>query len=422
MKRLSHQIYLTIILCLVAVVMVAGFFWSRSGGSMHTRQAFAVAGELAAAALPASTQSQQTQSAALKVFAKRLDIDLALFSSKFDLIASTTTKQMPTPPHGRHHGGFMFKKGGPAWSIALPDGRWLVARITRNKPHRPGLRLIILLSSIALVIGLLAWPVVRGLTRRLEHLQNGIEKLKSGDLSSRVKIEGRDEIARLAKSFNDAAERIEELVKSHKMLLANASHELRTPLSRIRLGIDLLAKQPNQARSDAIALDIKELDDLIEEILLLSRLDARLELDEKETIDLLALAAEEASNYKQCETEGTPVMVNGSTRLLRRMIRNLLENATKHASPPIHVKVVKSGTMAKLQICDNGPGISPKHMKDIFEPFHRGDTSSTTAGTGLGLALVRQIAERHGGTVQVIDNPKDGRLNCFEIKIPTHTT
>src|SRR6266567_2451393 len=113
----------------------------------------------------------------------------------------------------------------------------MVARLPHDHRH-PGVPLFAL-ALVALAVGVGAFPVVRRLTRRLERLQSGVESLGAGDLTARVKVEGRDEVARLAESFNRAATRIESLVGAHKMLLANASHELRTPLARIRLGIEL---------------------------------------------------------------------------------------------------------------------------------------------------------------------------------------
>src|SRR5207302_7764311 len=156
-------------------------------------------------------------------------------------------------------------------------------------PHqrRPGFGLVIL-AVILLAIGVGAYPVVRRLTKRLERLQQGVEALGAGKLSARVKVEGKDEVARLAESFNEAAARIEALVGAHRSLLASASHELRTPLTRIRMALEL-GKDKREFEQD-----IAELDSLIDEILLASRLDALDKLETSEAVDLLALAAEEA--------------------------------------------------------------------------------------------------------------------------------
>ena len=101
-----------------------------------------------------------------------------------------------------------------------------------------GLHIGLLLTSIAAVLALLTYPITRGITARLARLQTGVQQFGAGNLSARVKVEGRDEVATLAKSFNESAERIEQLVRAHQMLLANCSHELRTPLARIRLGLE----------------------------------------------------------------------------------------------------------------------------------------------------------------------------------------
>ena len=159
---------------------------------------------------------------------------------------------------------------------------------------------MLFLGVIALAVAVCAYPVVRGLTRRLERLQAGVETLGAGNLAARVKVEGSDEVARLAESFNRAAARIEELVGAHRMLLANASHELRTPLSRIRLGLELFEQTGRSEYKAELTRDIAELDLLIDEILLASRLDAVAALGTAEEIDLLALAAEECARYEDC--------------------------------------------------------------------------------------------------------------------------
>ena len=138
---------------------------------------------------------------------------------------------------------------------------------------------------------------MRGLGRRLERLRAGVDRLGGGDLSARVKVEGRDEVAALAESFNRSAQRIEELVAAHRLLLANASHELRTPLARIAVAAALLGENADPKTRDSLKQDVAELDQLIEQILLASRLEAVPTLEHREPVDLLALAAEEASHY-----------------------------------------------------------------------------------------------------------------------------
>ena len=169
--------------------------------------------------------------------------------------------------------------------------------------------LVLVLGGIALAVGIGVYPFVRGLTRRLERLQAGVEKLGEGNLSARVDVEGKDEVARLAESFNRSAERIQELMEAHRMLLANASHELRTPLSRIRLGIDLLQQSHDPVYKTEIERNIAELDQMIDEILLASRLGAIRKPQLEETVDLLALAAEEGARYDACTVDGDPLMV-----------------------------------------------------------------------------------------------------------------
>jgi len=299
---------------------------------------------------------------------------------------------------------------GPAVSIPLPDGRWLVARL----PHRQlsALALAAFLGTIALAVALGALPIVRRLTGRLERLQVGVESLGAGDLRARVKVEGRDEVARLAESFNQAAGRIESLVDAHKMLLANASHELRTPLTRIRLGLELSEVQGE--RKAELAKDIAELDQLVDEILLTSRLDATDTLDVRDDVDLAALAAEECARYEDCSVEGKPVTVRGDPMLLRRMIRNLVENAAQHGQPPIEVTVERRSDQAVLRVSDRGPVIPADARERLFSSFYRIPGRSGSKGTGLGLALVRQIARRHGGDVSY--DPEHG--SCFSVTLP----
>jgi len=265
-----------------------------------------------------------------------------------------------------------------------------------------------MLALLALAVGVGAYPVARRLTRRLERLQAGVKSLGAGDLSARVRTEGRDEVARLAESFNRAAARIEELVGAHKALLANASHELRTPLSRIRMAVELMKESADPKRKAELEHDIAELDALIDEILLATRLDAVKERKADEDVDLLALAAEECARYENVELDGEPATVRGDPRLLRRMLRNLLENAKRHGAPPIEVRVSRAANGVEMAVCDRGAGVPESERERVFDPFYRAGTGQ---GSGLGLALVRQIARRHGGDARCV--PGSGQGGCF---------
>jgi signal transduction histidine kinase len=303
--------------------------------------------------------------------------------------------------------------------VHLRDGRWLVARV--RPEHRPGgAPLFFTLVLLALAVGIGAYPVVRRLTARLERLQAGVESLGAGNLSARVRVEGRDEVARLAESFNRAAGRIEELVGAHKALLANASHELRTPLTRIRMAVEMLKADADPRRKADLERDIGELDALIDEILLASRLDATAERLADEEVDLLALASEECARYEDATPAGQPVTVRGDPRLLRRMIRNLLENARRHGTPPIDVQVRVAGAAAELTVCDRGPGIPDADREDVFRPFRRVGATESSTGAGLGLALVRQIARRHGGEARYLGRAQS--RGCFVVTLPIAPT
>jgi len=270
---------------------------------------------------------------------------------------------------------------------------------------------------LALVVGVVAYPLVRHLTKRLERLQRAVESLGAGDLSARVPVEGSDEVAGLAASFNRAAERIEALVGAHKALLANASHELRTPLARIRMATELMKESADPKRKAGLDQDIAELDLLIDEILLASRLDAVAELDASEEVDLLALAAEECARYTDVQLDGDSVLVHGDARLLRRLLRNLLENAQRHGRPPTKVRVASTRVGAQIVVSDQGAAIPAGESVRLFEPFYRRAGNNNNVGAGLGLALVRQIAVHHGGNVEFAATSEN--RNSFVVSLPS---
>jgi signal transduction histidine kinase len=292
------------------------------------------------------------------------------------------------------------------------------------------------LALVAIAVALATYPIIRKLTRRLELLQNGVEKWGEGDLSIRVPEGGQDEVAFLAARFNIAAERIQTLVESHeallasqKSLLANASHELRSPLTRIRMGLELMNAPSSLASKQEIERNITELDQLIEEILLASRLDAReSDLGTVESVDLMGLAAEECARVDaelevqlaaggEQGSERIDLSVQGVSKLLRRAVRNLLENARRYGAGSITLTLSTRHDQALIRVCDRGPGVPPEFRERIFEPFYRlPGATERDGGVGLGLALVKSIALRHGGTVTCENQPEGGA--CFVLALP----
>jgi signal transduction histidine kinase len=278
--------------------------------------------------------------------------------------------------------------------------------------------LVVMLALIALVVAAGAYPVVRRLAGRLERLQRSVERWGEGQLATRVAVEGNDEVARLAASFNDSAARIEALVGAQKSLLANASHELRSPLARIRMAAELMAGEATPAIGAELRRNVAELDQLIDEVLLASRLDAAGPSTPRlEEVDLTGLLAEECARV-DAELEAGVHTIMGESKLLRRMVRNLLENAVRYGGgSAVRVRLAAVGDSAlALDVCDTGPGIPEPERERIFEPFYRiAGASEAAGGVGLGLALVRQIARRHGGDAQCLPNDAGG---CFRVTLP----
>jgi two-component system OmpR family sensor kinase len=286
-------------------------------------------------------------------------------------------------------------------------------------PRMHAIGFVVLLVAIALVVAAGAYPVVRRLTGRLERLQRSVEAWGEGQLATRVAVEGEDEVARLAASFNHSAARIEALVGAQKSLLANASHELRSPLARIRMAAELMAGQATPAIGAELRRNVAELDQLIDEVLLASRLDtvgAGMPLPEE--VDLTGILAEECARV-DASLEARAHCVMGEPKLLRRMVRNLLENAVRYgAGSAVEVRLAAAGdALLRLDVCDGGPGIAEPERERIFEPFYRiAGASEAAGGVGLGLSLVRQIARHHGGDAQCLPNDAGG--GCFRVTLP----
>jgi signal transduction histidine kinase len=245
-----------------------------------------------------------------------------------------------------------------------------------------------------------------------------VDALAGGDLKARVQVEGQDEVAELARSFNRAAELIERLVGAQRSMLAGASHELRSPLARIRMAVELLQETAPADLAGQLARDVDELDELVDELLLASRLQALPRPQRVEDVDLLALLAEECARGGG-EVGGQALRVAGDRRMLRRMVRNLVDNAHRYGGgSPVEGSVSGRDGQAVLRVEDRGPGVPDEERERIFEPFYRpaGWREGAEGGAGLGLALVRQIARTHGGDARCL--AREGGGSCFEVSLP----
>lgn len=317
---------------------------------------------------------------------------------------------------------------GPEFTVRMNDGQTMHLHLPRppSGNWRAPFGFFWTLGLVAVAVALAIYPIVRRLTHRLEALQRNVERWGNGDLRVRMPTGGRDEVGFLATVFNKAAQQIETLVKtredlltSQKSLLANASHELRSPLTRIRMGLELMGDNTSLSAKNEISRNINELDQLIDEILLASRLDAKeADLGTIEPVDLVGLAAEEcARTQATLDVEVSSVLVPGVTKLLRRVVRNLLENARRYGAGEVTLQIRTAEGFATLEVCDRGPGVPDALQQRIFEPFYRlPGASEREGGVGLGLALVKSITLRHGGTVNCRNRPEGGA--SFTVRLP----
>ena len=453
MKNLALRIYLTVVAVLMLFAFGSGWLFQRQLAQERERSEsvlsdrMAAWGDLIQRSLPGVEAPPADQAAALRDWSQRLRLPLALDSPGGDRIAASESfvrRQSEGLARGfpvrledgrtlwvMRPGMRSGPPGGPRGDGVRGDG--VRGDGVRGPPPVPGfglsflpsgwqrgLGLVVLLALLFVAVAASAWPVVRRLTRRLDALKRGMETFGAGQLGHRVEVSGRDEVAAVAASFNSAAARIETLVRSHQSLLANASHELRSPLARMKMAVTLLedaAPAQRERLKKEIDANIAELDALVEEVLLASRLDALQNLEQRDKVDLLGLAAEEAARV-DATLDGDSISVTGDERLLRRALRNLLENARRYGGDEVSVITGRSARQATVRVCDRGPGVPESLRQRIFEPFYRlPGHAEKTGGVGLGLSLVKQIAERHGGSVRC--EAREGGGSCFVLEIPT---
>ncbi|WP_207838272.1 HAMP domain-containing sensor histidine kinase [Williamsia soli] len=286
---------------------------------------------------------------------------------------------------------------------------------------------------VVLLVGLTCWIVVGRALRPVERLRREAEQVTAADLSRRVEVPGSgDEVDRLASTLNGLLGRLETSQVRQRRFVSDASHELRSPISSLRQNAEVALSYPGQIPPDQFASTVKaeseRMAGLVDGLLLLARADeATLHLTLRET-DLDDAALREVSRVRAESTELTvdgsrieAVRVNGDEAMLARALRNLVDNAVRHAAGRVAIAThVEEGRtpVAVIAVEDDGAGVPRDQRERVFERFVRLDESRArdAGGAGLGLAIVAEIAATHRGSVRVVDSALGGAR--FEIRLP----
>jgi len=290
-------------------------------------------------------------------------------------------------------------------------------------PPRPWLFPLVPMATGGIVSLIFAWLLALYFARPIRTLHDAFEAETSGKLETRVGNamgKRRDELSDLGHDFDRMAERLQNLVESHRRLLHDVSHELRSPLARLQAASDLMHQQPERTAEliGRIQRDVGRIDDLVDELLTLSRLDTGVGQLTREPFDLADLIHDVTEDARfEAEPKSCVIAidlpesltVDGNIEWLRRAVENVLRNAVRHspAGRPIQVKGGKEGGFARLTIEDQGGGVAPAELEAIFEPFYRAANAKPFEGYGLGLTITRQVLKLHGGSVWA-DNLGDG--------------
>ena len=271
-----------------------------------------------------------------------------------------------------------------------------------------------------IISGVVMFLAIRSVTHPVQWLRSAVQKFASGELGARVhdkptQLKPASEIEALIRDFNRMAERVEELVRSQRQLIADVSHELRSPLARLSLAVDLLRQFPED-REEHLARfenELGKLNQLIERLLTLSRLESSTVLLREDYFDLADLAAAVVSDVQfEASARGCSVAtvrseqcpIVGDQALLRSAIENILRNAVQYSDEgtTVSVAVGCDHADATFTVTDTGPGLSEKEISQIFQPFFRGGEarSRRSDGYGLGLAIASRAIGLHKGTIR----------------------
>ncbi|MET7693462.1 HAMP domain-containing sensor histidine kinase [Streptomyces sp. NPDC005483] len=280
----------------------------------------------------------------------------------------------------------------------------------------------VMLVGFPLLLGVVAavtWLVTRRALRPVEGIRAEMAAITaSEDLARRVPVpDTHDEVARLARTTNETLAALETSVERQRRFVADASHELRSPIASLRTQLEVAAAHPELLDLEGAVEDTVRLQHLAADLLLLARLDAG-ERPQNTRFDLAGVVREQAAGRTGVTVDAEGVEVAGSRGQVERLLANLLDNAQRHARSRVAVAVRQAGRQAVVEVADDGTGVPVGDRERIFERFVRLDEARARddGGAGLGLAIARDVAVRHGGTLTVRDTTAGGAL--FELRLP----
>jgi two-component system OmpR family sensor kinase len=302
-------------------------------------------------------------------------------------------------------------------------------RVLVHRPDGPGPRWFLITLSVvvggSLAIALVVTLVfARTLVRPLRILGDAARAFGRGETSVRTRLTRRDELGAVGHAFDEMADKIDQLLRTQRAMMADISHELRTPLTRIKLALDLASADPQAAQNvlDGVDVDLEEIEQIIEDVFEVVRLDSADAAIRRRELDLFEIvvhawarfAAPHAAHPISLDTTLDHARCEGDGALIRRALDNLLDNAAKYSADgsPIALRLRRQGDRFEIEVADQGIGMSTGELALAFTPFWRADGSRAreTGGVGLGLALARRIARAHGGDVELESSRSAGTI------------
>ena len=298
--------------------------------------------------------------------------------------------------HRRHSTVLHLQERDNAVYVELMHGRG------RDRHGSPLLRALVALSVLLLA----SFLVIRHQLKPIARIQQGVRRMAQGELDRHIDLPGQDDLALLGGSVDAMATRIQAMLDAKRQLLLAISHELRSPLARARVAIELMDASPNRER---LREDLDEMQRKIGDILESERLQqhAVLNLTSVELVELVERVAAASEQPIELALPAAPLPIQADATRLEILLRNLISNAIRHGQARgMRIALEHDAQQAILRVSDHGPGIPPQHLDAITEPFFRPDTARTreAGGVGLGLTLVRLIAEAHHGRLQIESN------------------